>query len=189
MRQLSVLRILSATAVITMTLRLGCTTGYFASFNLFAYCANNPVMSSDPSGHYKIYGLKVNLKAKGFTVKFSTFFLSKSNCRKFAEKLIKDQKENGKFRGMNKTRIAKELFAHAVLFCAGVGSVGGGTVFNFISNVPKAKARIIKKVLSKALFKFGSYLIEHCKDIYVNNDEKWYRMMVYNYIYYNLPLY
>ena len=28
--------------------------GSFASYNLFAYCSNNPVMNVDPSGHFYI---------------------------------------------------------------------------------------------------------------------------------------
>ena len=48
------------------------------SYNLFAYCSNNPINFSDPSGNLKIWS-KIKEKVKGFLKGFTSDYISESS--------------------------------------------------------------------------------------------------------------
>ncbi len=52
--------------------------GDILSYNLFAYCSNNPINFSDPSGNLKIWS-KIKEKVKGFLKGFTSDYISRSS--------------------------------------------------------------------------------------------------------------
>ncbi len=126
------------------------TQGELLGTNLFSYCDNNPIIKTDSnglwaekfSGFYRTYN--------GFNVNMSSKFLSRYFCLAYAANIIWHYGGwdwwHFAYRGMRLTRIAVELFAHAVLYYL-------GWVIKYINK------------------KWGNYLISHAKLIEVNNND------------------
>lgn len=55
---------------------IGGAMGGLGSHNVFAYCQNNPVMFSDPSGHFKQVGMTVYIDSKHI---YDTYYSEKKN--------------------------------------------------------------------------------------------------------------
>ena len=93
-----------------------------------------------------------------------------------------------KYKGMKAKRIAKELLAHAILYFIGSGMLTANKISNNISK--HFSSETIKKVLkmfSKIYSTIGEYLYRHSETIEVNNDEKWYRMLAFEALWYLYP--
>lgn len=164
-------------------------TGTILSTNLLSYCENNPVNSVDYFGFWtwtwrvRYDGLVYTEEPHGFAVNYNVKFLSKSYCLNVARALIAFVGNNGLLKGMNDTRIAKELFAHAVLFALG-GSLltFGGISLGLSTLFPYAAGCAIAAIAALILIAGGIYLINHSKVINVNNNESSFRMRIYNLI-------
>lgn len=91
---------------------------------------------------------------------------------------------------MGKTRIAKELFAHAILYCIGKGLLASSLCNAVLNTIIKRFAgNTVLKSLTTASqkinyiqYKLGYYLFDHSRVIDVNNNEKWYRLIVFDLI-------
>ena len=100
-------------------------SGTVIGFNLFSYCENEVVSRVDFNGYYwhqKYKGFK--LRKDGFDVDENLNFLSRPFCLLYAYDFLIC---NGRWRilrgytysGMNKTRIAQELWFHALAYYLG----------------------------------------------------------------------
>lgn len=95
------------------------------SANLFSYCTNNPIINTDSNGYWaqNYYGFK--LTSDGFNVYMNSKFLSRAFCISYATDVIKRYGSWywwGKgYKKMDLTRIAAELFAHAIGYYVGKG--------------------------------------------------------------------
>lgn len=124
--------------------------------NLFAYCLNNFVNNSDPSGYWprwwRIRGFKSTWD--GFGVNVNHRFLSKWFCLAFAARIRKYRHSFKYSYGINRMstfRIAVEVYAYAV------GYYYGRTA-NFIS-----------------FRRFGNRWIDQGKYVNCNYNDKWAR--------------
>lgn len=88
--------------------------------------------------------------------------LNKSYCKKIAAKYTTST-------GLSQTRIAKEIFSHAVLFLAG----RVGAVLPIAKNIPLAQQTI-------------AYIINHSNPVDLGGDP-WYRVAVYDAIWVGIP--
>lgn len=81
-------------------------------------------MHKDPSGHWaELYKGFVLVKGTGFNIRPNLRFLSRSFCMNFAFDVIRlfgsGSGLSAKLYGMSATRIAAELFSHAVVYYTG----------------------------------------------------------------------
>lgn len=95
------------------------------SCNVFAYCENNPVNYVDYSGYWCEEYIGFIKTDKGFNVYVSTEFLSRRFCLSYAEDFL-NKYSDGKtwfwqktYSGMDKKRIAQELWFHALVYYIG----------------------------------------------------------------------
>ena len=157
---------------------------------MFAYCGNNPELNIDSSGCLYIENHPIRTDEtdpNGFSLDVSEEFLDPYVCLYYSYELISAYGSNGFLYGMDAERLALEIYAHAVLYyqgtylcdkhsdCAEIPSYSDTTL-------PWTTGSSITEVL---LYDLGSYFVEHGKDIYVNNNEKAVRMLVYKYIWSN----
>ena len=98
----------------------------------------------------------------GARISLTSKMLNKNYCKKIAKKYTGST-------GLSQTRIAKEIFSHAVLY------LGGRTaqVLPLIKNIPMAKMTI-------------SYILSHSNPVDLGADE-WYRVAAYNAIWLGIP--
>lgn len=73
--------------------------------------------------------------------------------------------------GLSKTRIAKEIYAHAVLYFTGIGGYASSTVIGSMSNI--ALGSVIKAACS--------YIIDHSNPIDLGGDS-WIRERIFDII-------
>lgn len=98
------------------------TGGELLGTNIFAYCNNNPVINSDPTGHWaqNYAGFKWRNNGKSFSVNIHWNFLSKAFCLAYAWDIIAIKGTWywwGKgYSGMSATDLAAEFFTHALLY-------------------------------------------------------------------------
>ena len=150
--------------------------------NIYAYCENSVVNKVDYDGfHTTTYkGIRAVKSKVGFGVYMHAKFLVKTFCKDYANHAISKWGKKGKYLGMDATRIAAELFGHAVLFVLGI-VVGAYNIMNLIY-VQKAK-KILSKIsgiIQDAISgRVASYLIDHTKVIDVNYNEVWYRVAAF----------
>jgi len=165
-------------------------SGTLLGNNLFAYCENNSINYCDPYGKWIRKYSSFAVKAKGFDVNIYYKFLSKKFCISFANRFLKlfgkyHRRKGYLYSGMNSIRIAKELYAHAVLYCVGCGLLTSSKVSssirryfdNFNNKIYGRLVDYIKQVL-------GRYLYSHSKKISVNSDETSKRLIAFNFIWY-----
>ncbi|MDE6659611.1 MAG: RHS repeat-associated core domain-containing protein [Eubacterium sp.] len=86
--------------------------------NIFAYCNNNPINHSDPTGHWAEKYKKFKWTSKGFNLEVKLAFINKSFCKIYALDILRLKKAGFKYKGMTATRMAAELYFHAVLYYA-----------------------------------------------------------------------
>ena len=149
--------------------------------NWFIYCKNSPHMYVDYSGYAETYtyeGIKCEKNSKGFDVPNNPKFCKKSFCRSYAKAVISKWGSRGKYCNMDELRIAKEIFAHEIAFVIGWKLKISSTALS-LANVASHIKNILTYITAFAAGKVSDYLIERAKLITVNNDEKWYRLCVY----------
>ena len=128
-------------------------------------------------------------------MKFNKLFLSKVYCLVYAGDVIKQYggwvwRYGYSYKKMSATRIATELYAHAVLYAVGVGlladSVKNAFLDTMISKLGKRGSsdtlRTIRQKINYLELKAGCYLFDRCRIINVNNNETRKRMVVFNII-------
>ena len=150
--------------------------------NLFCYCGNDIINMVDFTGYATTSygGITCNSKKYGFSVKMHPYFLLKLFCKKYAEHIISVWGKNKKYCDMKATRIAAELFAHAVLFVLGI--VVGTYSIKKLTNIATARPILskVKSIIKSAISGYVAYyLIDHSKSIEVNNNEVWYRVVAF----------
>ena len=158
--------------------------------NLYTYCYNLPVTLVDKYGYdgetVQILNHSISTTSKGFSTKMAPCFLLKNHVLDFSKTVISKIGSNGKYKTMNKTRIAKEVLAHAVLYYIGRGI----SLYTVISEYVSSKVSWVLDNITKVLLKLeryvlrymSNYLCEHGDPIDVNYDESSFRMFVYNII-------
>lgn len=78
------------------------------------------MFNSDPSGRfYNYYKDIFNVNSTGFSIRVRRSFLDKNRCLRWCRGLVRDCGKNGKFKGMTAERIAKEIYAHVVIYYKG----------------------------------------------------------------------
>ena len=101
--------------------------GSVASHNLYVYCKNDPVASVDPTGYWAESYSGFVWTTRGFNLSVQRCFLSRSFCVSFAKDVIKQYtkeknmvyRSNSRYAGMSYTRIAQELWFHALVYYVG----------------------------------------------------------------------
>lgn len=138
--------------------------------SMFVYCGNEPMLYYDPTGKLYIenHPIYYNENIDRFKVDVSEDFLDPQICLYYAFELV-DQKGNGlTFCGMSAERIALEIHAHAVLYYWGLEHQSPDITFGTFG------------LVDLVLKRFADYCVIHGEIIEVNNDEKSYRMVVYD---------
>jgi len=105
-------------------------------------------------------------------------------CLYYSYELIFAYGNNGKFYDMDAERLALEIHAHAVLYYHGIDLC---EKYSDSATMPSYSDTALPitigpSIVEGALYDVGSYFVEHGKDIYVNNNEKAVRTLVYKYI-------
>lgn len=98
----------------------------------------------------------------GVQVYLTKRMFNKSYCLQIASKYTKST-------GLSKSRIAKEIFSHAILYLYG----NLGAVATAVGGVPLAKSTF-------------AYIKQHSNPVDIGGDP-WYRVAVYNAIWYGMP--
>ena len=98
----------------------------------------------------------------GVSVSLTTKMLSKDYCKKIAKNYTKST-------GLSQTRIAKEIFSHAVLYLGGCMA----QILPLLDSIPMANQTI-------------SYILNHSNPVDLGGDA-WYRVAAYNVIWYGTP--
>jgi len=146
--------------------------------HLFAYCENGVVFKVDYTGFASTTygGITCTKKNFGFQVKMNAKFLLKSFCIKYALHVVSVWGRSGKYSTMNATRIAAEIFGHAVLFVLGI-VIGTYSIMNLAYSWSASRyLNKLKGIINAAIAgKVASYLIDHSRVIDVNSNESWYR--------------
>ncbi len=138
--------------------------------NMFIYAENQPTIRMDPSGYLSYNGIEYEFdtKARIFHVTIHYKLFSKKQCRSFAEKMKTKYKCK-----LKKEDMAIELFAHVILFLAGV-VLGVVAVFSFLGIFKFVKVlwKIISLVIAIASGVSAWYLISHAHIIDICADKK-----------------
>ena len=91
--------------------------------NLFEYCNNDPIINIDINGFWAEKYANFSWTDTGFNVNVHIDFLSRSFCISYAKDIIKLNGQHywwGKgYKKMNATRIAQELWFHAIVYYVG----------------------------------------------------------------------
>ena len=102
-----------------------CASGSTLGGNLYAYCENDAVNRFDPSGMWVDYYAGFKMTRDGFDVNVTVSFLSRNFCLSFAKDAINLHGAGPWFyktiRWMDSTRIAQELWFHALVYYVGGG--------------------------------------------------------------------
>ena len=165
------------------------------SGNLFCYCVNCAVNYIDHNGYWAQNYSGFKRTSYGFNVKYNKKFLGKPFCLSYAADIIDlygswSWKYGLSYKRMTAKRIAKELYAHAVLYCIGKGLLVTSlcnTVLNAIikklgnKSVLNSLSTVAQKI-NYIQYQLGYYLFDHSKVINVNYNEKWYRLIVFELI-------
>ncbi len=170
-------------------------SGTVLGFNLVSYCEGKPIMMSDPKGHYSgaAYGITVNYTKYGFSVNHNYMFLVKSFCLSFASAIISQYYRNSRGHrkntlfGMDNLRIAKELFAHEVLYVAGI-CLGYYSIWAITVAISSWSGLIrIQKLISSLVSLCASaYLCKHAGVIDINYNESFARLVIFELIWMKL---
>lgn len=165
--------------------------------NLYIYCNSNPIEYIDPYGKWAQSYKGFKRTSVGFNVNYHKAFLSKIFCKTYVSDIAirygawKWSSFSYVYKGMTPKRMAKELYAHAVLYAVGKGLISVSKMNTFLnvtllglgvkSKVIKTLNTIPKKIkeLEKQL---GTYLVTHAGYIEINNNESKKRMVVYEII-------
>ena len=146
----------------------------FVGTNMFAYCGNNPVKRSDPTGEVYVedhFATPLG-DGTGFNVDYSDDFLDPYYCLYYAYELTR----GNTYYDMDAERIAMEIYAHAYLF-----KVGGELQQIDISKAEPSSIKNVKNFIKRV----GNYFQKHAEVISVNNNEKEYRVAYYRYLWMN----
>ena len=135
---------------------------------MFAYCGNNPVNGSDPTGRVYIeqHPLTYMDESNGFGVEMSQDFYNPYYCLRYSYEIIDVYGDGNSFVGMDAERIAMEIYSHAVAHSIGIGL--------------KSKAKNIQVFAD-----VGNDILTHTTIIDVNADEKAGRLIGYKFIWYS----
>lgn len=136
--------------------------------NICSYCKNNPIINVDVLGFWAEKYSGFSWKGKGFNVNVQLVFLSRSFCVSYANDIIRLKGQWywwGKgYKKMSATRIAQELWFHALAYY--VGSP-------------------IKKILNKlgVSWNWLNDIIIQAKYMEINNDDKreWIFVLAWSY--------
>lgn len=163
--------------------------------NAFLYCFNCAINYRDNNGFWAQNYSGFRRTNYGFSVNYSSKFLSKTHCLSYAADVIRlyggwSLRYGNAYKKMGKTRIAKELFAHAILYCIGKGLLTSSicnTVLNtiikrFAGNTVLKSLTTVSQKVNYIQYKLGYYLFSHSRVIDVNNNEKWYRLIAFDLI-------
>lgn len=99
------------------------TSSNMVSDNIYSYCANDPTNRIDPSGYFyynHCYYPNYKINSVGFDVNMYVKFLGRNYCQNYASLFLYFEGVRGYYAGMNKLRIAQELWAHALAHYVGV---------------------------------------------------------------------
>ena len=127
-------------------------------------------------------------KQNGFSVDVDEIFLDPYICLYYAYEIVSTYGSDGEYYGMDAERIASEIYAHAVLYYAGIylrdnrQAVIESPTYNSDTSLPATISfSSVASILDDRLCQTSDYLIQHGRNIYVNNDEHWYRLLVYDF--------
>ena len=113
--------------------------GDLLGVNSHIYCNSNPVMYTDPLGYWAQQSSGFKKTNNGFKLNVYKKLLSQSHCLSFADDIIKIYKEKkNSYKGMNRLRIAVELFAHAAGYYAGSYFRKAGVKGSWIDQIIKS---------------------------------------------------
>lgn len=90
-------------------------SGSVMSTHLYAYCENDPINNIDPTGHWAQNYRGFKWTSKGFNLYVNHAFTNKTFCRSYAADILR-LKRTAVYKKMTLTRIAAELYFHAIAY-------------------------------------------------------------------------
>ena len=90
-------------------------SGSVMSTHLYAYCENDPINNIDPTGHWAQNYRGFKWTSKGFNLYVNHAFTNKTFCRSYAADILR-LKKTAVYKKMTLTRIAAELYFHAIAY-------------------------------------------------------------------------
>lgn len=90
-------------------------SGSVMSTHLYAYCENDPINNIDPTGHWAQNYRGFKWTSKGFNLYVNFSFTNKTFCRSYAADILR-LKKTAVYKKMTLTRIAAELYFHAIAY-------------------------------------------------------------------------
>ena len=122
---------------------------------------------------------------RGFNVYLCEGFFDRDFCKKYAQHVIAEWGEDGKYLEMDAHRIAIELFGHAWLMAMGIQSKDTSKWFWLHSYKKPKHIDLALKGMAVCTSEIYHYLYNKTYEISVNEYEPWYKVMIYESIWLN----